>query len=148
VATAVHAPITCQTRGPITIITYHFGATDEQYEAYLQELTAILEEGAKRYARLGQIHDASAWVRSSAQQRRLQAEWLNRNRETLRACGGFAAFVFKSALIRGGLTAVMWLANMPGPYKVCGTVQEALSWMEPRVIGGRVFPEDERRFRS
>lgn len=130
---SVAEPIKLDVRGPVTIITYLGAATNEQYEAYLVELTSILTSSAARYARVGQVHDATAWTRSNAHQRQMQADWIKENMTVLRACGGFSAFVFKSALIRGGLTAVMWLVPMPGPYKICATLDEALDWMMPRV---------------
>ena len=52
-------------------ITYLGAATNEQYEAYLVELGRILTVSAARYARVGQVHDATAWTRSNAHQRQM-----------------------------------------------------------------------------
>jgi len=126
-------PIRLEARGPIVIVTYLGGATDEQYAAYLRELSTVVTGVSKQYPRVSQIHDASAWTKSSASQRQMQADWIKEHLTLLKMKGGYSAYVFKSALVRGGLTAVMWLVEMPGPYKVCSTLQEALDWSTRQV---------------
>jgi len=129
------------------IVTYKEGATDEEYGAYLQELSTLVAQIAGRYERIGQVHDATAWARSTAKQRQMQADWVKQHFDFLRNRGGFSAFVFKSAFIRGGLTAVMWLVPMPGPHFVAATLQEALHWITPQVGGERAAAGGDPRGR-
>ncbi|MBC7173876.1 MAG: hypothetical protein H5U40_15655, partial [Polyangiaceae bacterium] len=39
------------------------------------------------------------------------------------------AFVISSSLVRGALTAILWLAPMPAPHRVVGTVGEGEAWL-------------------
>jgi hypothetical protein len=54
--------------------------------------------------RCGFIFDATRAGRSSATQRRKQAEWMKTNEAVLRACSAGYAFVINSPLVRGALT--------------------------------------------
>jgi len=130
VGSAGAEPIRMEARGAIVVVTYLGEATDEQYAAYLSELTKLVTETANQHPRLALVHDASAWIRSSARQRQLQADWIKEQLPLLKMKRACSAYVFKSALIRHSLTAVMWLVPTLGPHKVCATLAEAIAWCE------------------
>lgn len=65
-----------------------------------------------------------------AEVRRHFAEFSAKNRaHTQRYCKG-EAYVMPSALVRGALTAVMWLSPFEYPHKVFATVNEARAWLD------------------
>ena len=123
--------------GGLAIVTYLSGATDEQYEAHLDNLTQLMHDMAARHHFLAQVHDATRWSRSTARQRQMQAEWIEKNRRFMEQHGAGLAFVITSALVRGGLTAVLWLSGMPLPYKVFGEMDRAQAWCQSQVAKRR-----------
>lgn len=133
-------PIVVEQRGELLITTYYGAASDAQYEAHLEEMDALLEANLHdETRRWGVIVDATRWLKSTARQRQLHAEWMNRNEALMRGRTAGIAFVISSALVRGGLTAVLWLARLPCPYVVVETLDEAVSWCEQRL---REMPRD------
>lgn len=70
----------------------------------------------------------------SAAQRRMMVEHLKADAVQLaRQCVG-AAFVITSPTVRGGLTAILWVAPLPHPHVIVRTVAEAEAWCRERVI--------------
>ena len=47
-------------------------------------------------------------------------------------CAGYA-FVIDSAVVRGILTAILWLAPMPAPHVVVSTVEEGERWLREKL---------------
>jgi hypothetical protein len=130
-------PIVVTSDGPLIIVTYYGAATNDQYAAYLDELTAFTQHNRNRTSMVV-INDASRWIRSNAEQRRMQADWIAKNTDMLRERTAGVSFVISSAVVRGGLTAILWLSNMPCPYRVTGTLEESLEWA--RELQGASFP--------
>lgn len=130
-------PIVVTSDGPLIIVTYFGAATNDQYAAYLEELTAITRRNANN-RNMMVINDATRWIRSNAEQRRMQADWIAQNTEVLRGRTAGVSFVISSAVVRGGLTAILWLSNMPCPYRVTATLEESLDWA--RELQGAAFP--------
>lgn len=130
-------PIVVTSEGPLIIVTYYGAASNDQYAAYLEELTAITQRNQER-KNMVVINDATRWIRSNAEQRRMQAEWIAKNTEVLGSRTAGVSFVISSAVVRGGLTAILWLSNMPCPYRVTATLDESLAWA--RELQGAAFP--------
>jgi hypothetical protein len=130
-------PIVVTTDGPLILVTYYGAASNDQYAAYLQELTAITQRN-ERATNMVVINDATRWIRSNAEQRRMQADWIAKNAEVLRGRTAGVSFVISSAVVRGGLTAILWLSNMPCPYRVTATLEESVQWA--RELQGAAFP--------
>jgi len=124
----VTSPIRIQSEGPLTVVSYYGKATDAQYQAYLDEMTKVVERNKKLSQRLVVINDTSRWMDSNANQRRMQADWIAQHAHIMRTKTAGVAFVIKSVFVRGGLTAVLWLTNMPCPYRTVATLEEALDW--------------------
>lgn len=114
---------------PMLRITCTGVVDDDAFRAYLGEYQAVLAQG-KPYAVL---FDASeAGVPSSAQ-RKLQADFMRDNAVLIGALCVGGAFVIQSTLVRGALTAILWLQPMPFRHVIVGTVAEGEAWCRGRL---------------
>lgn len=95
-------------RFPFIVVTFNGPTTDESFEAYLQRLTDVsMRDGPKAF-----LFDATLSEGAPPSQRKRMAQWMMQDMRKAR--GGFAcvAFVFSSAVSRGVLTAILWLAPL------------------------------------
>ena len=113
---------------PILIAIQIDQTTDENLRAYLDEQTEIWRRFATRRQKLIFVVDCSLGTSLNATQREMYAQWLNEARPLLDACLVGVAFVMTSALVRGALTAIFWLARLSAPHVVRKTLPEALEW--------------------
>ncbi len=111
-------------RFPIVTVTFRGDATDAQFRAYLDQMTRMVDRREKNAV----IMDAREAVRTPPIQRRMQSEWMKTHHDSLARWSVGTAFVITSPLVRGVLTAILWLSPMATPYTVVGTVEEAESW--------------------
>jgi hypothetical protein len=109
---------------PLIVVTFEGSVDDHEFERYLARLDALW----KRKARSAIVLDATRAARTPATQRRRQAEWMKVNDELLRTYSAGTAFVISSPLVRGGLTAILWLQPIPTAYVVVATRPEAERW--------------------
>jgi len=109
---------------PLVVVTFDGTVDDDAFDAYLTRMDGY----AARRQRNAFVFDASTSGRTPATQRRKQAEWMKNNEATLRAFSAGSAFVITSPLVRGALTAILWLQSMPSAYTVVGTRSEAERW--------------------
>ena len=113
---------------PVIVVRYRGLAEDERFEQYLQELTRVRSRGPSVV-----IFDALEAGFPPARQRRRQAEWIDQNRALLQRNSLGTVFLLDSSLVRGALTAVLWLSPIPGEWTVVGTREEARQWAEARL---------------
>jgi hypothetical protein len=92
---------------PLIVVTFDGSVDDPEFERYLSRLDGLW----KRKARSAIVLDG----------RKL-------NDELLRTYSVGTAFVISSQLVRGGLTAILWLQPLPTPYVVVATRLEAERW--------------------
>lgn len=104
-------------------------------EAYFDEMTQLLVRPGPHVILL----DCTAAHLPSTSTRRRHLEWQAAHRDLIRAGVGGVAFVIPSAVIRGALTAALWMQPLEAPHVVVRTRREALSachhWLssvEPR----------------
>lgn len=109
---------------PLVVVTYEGMVDDAEFDAYLAEL----DRHVLRRQRCAFVFDARNAGRSPATQRRKQAEWMKANDEVLRSYSAGYAFVISSPLVRGALTAILWLQSLPAPFTVVATFSEAERW--------------------
>jgi hypothetical protein len=109
---------------PLVVVTFEGTVDDATFDGYLKRM----DDYVARRQRNAFVFDASGAGRTPAPQRRKQAEWMKINEATLRAFSAGCAFVITSPLVRGALTAILWLQNIPSPYTVVGTRSEAERW--------------------
>lgn len=126
-------PISIELEGPIVVVTYHGAASDAQYSEHLDELTAAVGQVVEGEGRIAMVLDATAWLKSSAVQRQMQAQWLKKNLRVLARHGGHTALALSSGVVRAGLTGVLWLVRLPDRYTVCATREDALQWARARL---------------
>ena len=109
---------------PLVVVTFEGSVEDREFDRYLAHLDTLLE----RQKRSVIVLDAARATRTPATQRRKQAEWMKENQALLRTYSVGTAFVISSPLVRGGLTAILWLQSLPTPYIVVATLAEAERW--------------------
>ena len=117
-------------RFPLVVTTFEGTATDAEFDAYLAETT---QRTVSRKTRNVVIVDATHAARPTALQRKKQAEWLAEHRATLAQFNLGTVFVISNPLIRGGLTAIFWIAPMPSPTTVVATYAQAEAWAFERL---------------
>jgi hypothetical protein len=127
-----------ESRSPLIIVTFPVSTNDAEFDDYLERMQRRLALRKKSVV----IMDARVVTQSHATQRAKQAEWLKTNRELLRLYSCGTAFVIRSAIVRGGLTAILWVAPIPSPHTVVATIEEAEQWALARLrADGVAFPD-------
>jgi hypothetical protein len=124
-------------RYPLVVVTFLGGLTDEAFDEYLRQMSGLLTRRSKNVTLL----DARDAESPSAKQRQKQAEWLKANREALKEYSLGTAFVISSAMVRGALTAILWMTPMPAAHAVVGTFDEGERWAYDQLMkAGVVLP--------
>lgn len=114
-------------RRPIIVVTFDGAATDAEFDDYLRDMKArVLDRREKTVT----ILDARRSTGTTAAQRRKQAEWLRENDAALRSYSLGTAFVITSPIVRGVLTAILWMQPMPAPHSIVATLTEAEAWAQ------------------
>lgn len=81
----------------------------------------------------GVLVDARRGLGASAAHRKLAADFIKRNDAGLRRhCRGVVT-VSSSALVRGVITAIQWIAPPPFPDRVDSQIEPALRWLEQQL---------------
>jgi hypothetical protein len=119
-----------ESRRPIVTVRFKGSATDEEFRAYLRDMS---EQILARRQKTVTILDAGTWSTSTATQRQLQAEWLREHKDELKRFSLGSAFVIRSPLVRGVLTAIFWIQPMETAHVVVPTVAEAEAWARDRL---------------
>lgn len=113
---------------PLVAIRVSGQIRDEEMSSYLAAMGALIDHARQTGRRAVHVIDARGSKISSAYQRQMMGAWMKAHDEANRqTCGGFA-FVFDSAIIRGALTAVLWICPMPAPHRIFADVGEAMAW--------------------
>jgi hypothetical protein len=110
-------------------VTVNGSVTDDDFKEYLVESDRIVARG-KAYVL---IYDVVAGLEVSPVQRSQQSDWINRNRTNLRQLCRGAVFAMPSPVMRGVLTAVLWVSPLPFETKTVSTVTEAERWASERL---------------
>jgi hypothetical protein len=90
----------------------------------------LIEYGAlfQRNLPFAVVYDATKVGKIDAYTRRRYAEFHQENNENFRRLCRGIGFVINSSLVRGALTAVLWMVDFPFPYKIFATRDEAAAW--------------------
>lgn len=116
-------------RWPLVSIRMVGAADDATFGGYLAEYDGLLER-KERYAI---VIDALEAAPPSARQRSLQAAWMkDRQKKLAERCVG-GGFAIGSPLVRGALTAILWVQPLPFPHSVHGSVRDAERWVRERL---------------
>lgn len=106
---------------PFVRVTYVDSVDDDAFERYVQEQAALLERREPYVI----LFDARRSGMPTAKQRQRMARYMKENDSALRRYCRRGAFVIESPLIRGALTAILWLQPLPFAHEVFATVEEA-----------------------
>lgn len=129
-----------ESRYPIALMAFHGVFTDAYFDEYLAKLTEI----ARRPGTRALIYDIRDSGMVPAAQRRKQADWMARYELLTRAGTAGMAFVIDSPILRGILTAILWMSPMACPHTVVATLPEAYSWCDQTLRAASSGTELER----
>ncbi len=105
--------------------------SEEGLTAHFDYVSKRMQErrAAPRDLRLAYVIQVSPprFRQANAQERALIAAWMQRDFQLMQDTAVGVGFVIDGPLLRGALTAVFWLARTPVPYRVHGTLEQALS---------------------
>jgi hypothetical protein len=92
---------------------------------WVEELSVATPPGEKSFmvTDLSRLEEAAP-----ASQRKYAADFLNRHRDLIQRVSAGAAIVAKSAVVRGGITAVFWLRPPPVETRVVATREEGIRY--------------------
>lgn len=135
-----------ESRWPLVIVTYPEQTEEADFFAHLDLLDANIRRTVAARAKTALIYDITSGYRAPASVRKAQADWMKKNATVTRQnCVGIA-FVMTSAVVRGALTAILWMSDMPAPYTVVATVEEAERWCTEKLgAHGVTVPPKARR---
>lgn len=114
---------------PVVIHRSQGAPTAEQLDAYVRQATELLLRGQRHAV----VMDASGLTNVTAYARMSKKDWLQQYERELRThCAG-TALVLSSPLHRFISATLMLFAPFPTPYKVFGTVEEAVEWARAKL---------------
>lgn len=116
-------------RAPLLLVRFDGAVDDDAFRGYLQELTAWLDRG-QRYAI---VLDARTASPPPAHQRRMQADMIKAEAKRLKQLCVGGAFVIPSPLVRGALTAILWIQPLPWEHTVVADLEAAEAWARNRL---------------
>lgn len=134
---------------PQLIVEFYGAPDDNEFAAYIAKVEAAADRAAARppsVTRTVILFDTTEATRPvTASQRRMQADHMRRMKARSHANGGWEAlvgvcFVLTNPIVRGVLTAVLWLQPMSERYEVCATRKEADEWCRQWVLTPAVDP--------
>jgi len=120
--------------------------TDDDVRAYIAEFDGLLARGP---AFVHVVDTRGMSTAANAVQRKMFGDWLGdetarRLARQHKACDGL---IVSSALMRGAITAALWLSPPSSPTKSFGTTREALAFLDEHAgTKGIVLPAAARRW--
>ena len=129
---------------PLVIDVMSGESHDEDIARYIAAHKELLDR-KQIYAA---VLDARAGKMMSAPHRKQIADWLKSDKARLEQFHASLAFVAASAILRGILTAVYWVAPPPYPYKIFEHIDDAKTWTLARIAeraGREIAPTAVRK---
>ncbi len=118
-----------ESRFPLVVVTFPGSYSDQEFDRYLETMSGLLQRRTKNVT----VLDARQSGSPPAKQRAKQAAWMKDNRALLEQYSCGSAFVISSPIVRGALTAILWLQPMPVAHTVVATLAEAEQWAATRL---------------
>lgn len=113
-----------ESRWPMIVVTFTGNATEAEFDDYLRRMSEFLQRSEPYVT----VLDATRSDVTPATQRRKQADWLRAREASLRRHSAGTAFVISSAVVRGVLTAILWMQPLPQQHVIVATRAEATKW--------------------
>lgn len=114
--------LTDLSRWPLAIVTFpDLVVTDEDVRSFVDEQRAMLHRKEPHVV----ITDARKARVISPAQRKMLVDWLTEAEPLNKRYTLAMSIVIDSAIVRGALTAVMWMKEPPVPIKTYGSLREA-----------------------
>jgi len=113
---------------PLVVMTPPPNAlSDADFMAYIKWMEQYVTRAGVKYA---VVNDARRAAPITAAHRKLLSDYMTRVRPITRIyCVGMA-MVFDSAVMRGIMTAILWMTDPDYPTRVFATPAEAIAWAE------------------
>jgi len=118
---------------PVYVVTFTGKVSDQEFRAHLAALSAIIERPGSRAL----VYDARLAQPAPASQRQLQAEWMKGNDAAIRRATAGIAFVVPSAIVRGALTAILWLQPLACPHRVTANFEDGFRWARQQLAAAK-----------
>jgi hypothetical protein len=112
-------------RFPIVVMTVSGRVTPADLQHMMDRYDALLAEGERYFNVVIQEAGADGF---DAVQRKQIADWQRSREARVKEVNVGSAIVLTSALMRGALTALEWLAPPPTPQRSFSTREEAMEW--------------------
>lgn len=122
---------------PLYRVTWRSAAPMHEFQAYLDAMLADMRRSDATSRII--IQDSRFAPGLDAQQRRMKADWIKEHEDLLRQRAMAIVFVYSSTLLRGMMTAILWLSPLPMPHFVCPTLEDALDVCE-QILKERGYP--------
>lgn len=113
-----------ESRKPLLVVTFTGVPTDEDFTAYLERQTRVVLRREKNVT----LIDAMGVVMVLPSQRKRQAEWQREHEPLLRTYSLGTSFAISSPVVRGFLTAILWVQPLPHPHHVAASRADAERW--------------------
>ena len=115
-------------RLPLNVVNIRGRCTVEEIERVMTELAGAVEDADRA---VGVLFDTRGMVTSSftARHRKAVADGLRRHREATPRVRYANALVVKDTLVRGIVTAIMWVSASKGETKICANAAEGEAFL-------------------
>lgn len=122
------------TKFPLVFLNMSGDISPQELDEHFGEYRGLLD----RNTTYGLVYDASKIGKVDAVFRKRYAEFMKKNEADFqRLCAG-VGFVITSAIVRGALTAVLWVTgSLPFPHKIFSTREEAEEWTRQQLANAR-----------
>ena len=102
--------------------------SDKHIVEHLEEYRLLLLEARGQGHKLVDILDIRDAAPPTAKQRRMQGEWNTEYEALMRQTLVGFTFVVSSTVMRGIITAIMWIKPLPVPTAVFTQLEDAIAW--------------------
>jgi hypothetical protein len=110
---------------PLLVVTYPADPPLEDVVSVFSEVDAFYKRNSDHFA---WVVDASRVQHTEAKARKATSEHEARSKDHMRQFNCGTAFIIKSTLVRGILTAIFWLAPPAYPYEIFSDLASARDW--------------------
>ena len=118
--------------GPLLVLYAARKLDDPNFDRYLKLLARHID-GIPLHERVGALYEVLEPSSVDADRRRRVGQLLSARRDKLRQTCVGCAYVSRSALGRGVLTAVGWIVSLPFPLKAFDSLDPGLHWLKTQL---------------